>query len=229
MSEPLQSPTPIGDPGSLLFSSSVKRTTLNCRLLTSGNVQSFVDRMERLIGGRALPSSNLKRRGGKMKAEIEIINIMWEGPLTLEEAYGKNEENDKGVYQVYGDHPVYGLDVLLYIGKAQTQTFGRRLPGHGFDGWNQNIQIYLGRICIDKKATRPSDEAWRDMIDRDEKLLIHACWPAYNSQDIQSPPEGCSDLLILNWGKFRSLPEAISGYRTSKESLDDGSYRFMGP
>ena len=39
-------------------------------------------------------------------AEIEIINIKWEDPLTLKKAYDKNKKSDKGVYQVYGDHPV---------------------------------------------------------------------------------------------------------------------------
>ena len=94
-----------------------------------------------------------------MEAQIEIINIKWEGPLTLQEAYGKNEESDKGVYQVYGDHPVYGLDVLFYLGKAERQTFGQRLGTHEarFEEWDQRIQIYLGRIYTEKKA-RPLDE-----------------------------------------------------------------------
>lgn len=163
-----------------------------------------------------------------MKAQVEIINIMWEGPLTLEEAYKKNEKSDKGIYQCYGDHPVYGLDVLFYIGKAEKQTFRKRLPGHGFGGWNQNIQIYLGYIVKEKEDRQLDDKVWRDMIDRAERLLIHACWLAYNSQDIQSSPEGCDDLLILNWGKFRSLPEAISGYRTSKGSLDEWLFYQSG-
>ncbi len=145
-------------------------------------------------------------------AEIEIINIMWEGPLTLPQAYEEKNEIDCGVYQCYGDHPVYGLDVLLYIGK--TQKFGERLADHGFEGWNQAIHVYLGRISI------PITE---EKLKQIEGLLIHACWPAYNSQHIQSAPKGCNDLLILNWGNFRSLPEAISGYRTSKGSLDEGS------
>jgi len=34
---------------------------------------------------------------------------------------------EKGIYQVYGTHPVYGKDVLLYIRKTSNQTFGKRL------------------------------------------------------------------------------------------------------
>ena len=141
-------------------------------------------------------------------AKTEIIDIKWKGPLTPKQAYKKNDALDKGVYQVYGDHPVYGLNVLLYIGK--TQEFGERLGKHGFEGWNQDIQIYLGIISI---------PITKEKLKQVEGLLIHACWPAYNSQHIQSAPKGCDDLLILNWEKFRSLPEAIYGYRTSKGSL----------
>lgn len=176
-----------------------------------------------------------------MEAQVEIINIMWEGPLKLKKVYKKNGSSDRGVYQCYGYHPVYGLDVLLYIGKvtpqiakvtSQDRTFGIRLSEEGFEGWNQAIQIYLGRIISITKEEHQSsdtnDEDWRRKIDQAESLLIHACFPAYNSQGIKSPPEDCKNLLILNWGQFGSLPEAISGYRTCKGSLDEGSYRFMG-
>lgn len=164
-----------------------------------------------------------------MKAQIEIINIRWEGPLTPEEAYEKNGKTDYGVYQYYGDHPVYGLDVLLYIGMVSEQTFGERLREYDFGNWNQNIQTYLGRVCLEKKAVQPSDEVWGDMIDRVEKLLIHGCFPAFNSQGIATPPDANrhEELLILNWGNYRSLLPAISGHRVIAESLDE-SFQFMG-
>ncbi len=170
-----------------------------------------------------------------MKDQVEIINIKWEGPLTPEEAYEKNDTSDYGVYQYYGDHPVYGLDVLLEIGttsaigKTPEQTFGKRLKVHDFQHWNQNIQIYLGRICIDKKATEPSDKEWSILIDRAGKLLVYACWPASNSTGITNPLGAGrhEKLLILNWGKYRSLLPEVSGYRFTKDSLD-GSFRPIG-
>ena len=173
-----------------------------------------------------------------MKNQVEIINIMWEGPFRREDAYEKNDESsDYGVYQYYGDHPVYGLEVLLEIGttsaigKTPEQTFGERLEGRGFKHWNQDIQIYLGRICIDKKATRPSDEEWGDMIDQAGKLLVYACWPAANSKWITKPPDADrhEKLLILNWGKHRSLLPAISGYQQCHiEEYLDKFFQIMG-
>ena len=146
-------------------------------------------------------------------AQIEIINIEWEGPLTLKKAYNKKKKSDKGVYQVYGDHPVYGLDVLFYIGET-TGTFGERLENHeqDFENWEQKIEIYLGRIDTDRNAL-PSDEERISLIRRVEKLLILACWPALNCQGIKgsSNVDEVKDLLILNWGRFRSLPGAVSG------------------
>ena len=158
-------------------------------------------------------------------AEIEIINIKWEDPLTLDEAYEKNGESDYGVYQCYGDHPIYGLDVLFYIGKAQDQTFGVRLKTHdkNFGEWDQHIQIYLGRIYT-RREDRPSDEEWGILIDRAEKLLIPACWPALNCQGIGGPSNFDEDevknLLILNWGRFRKLPATVSGRQVGIGSLD---------
>ena len=152
-------------------------------------------------------------------AEIEIVNIIWNGPLTLKKAYNKKKKSDKGVYQVYGDHPVYGLDVLLYIGQT-IDTFGARLKNHDqdFENWEQEIEIYLGHIYPEKKA-RPS----AGLIDRVEKLLIPACWPALNCQGIKGPSnvDEVKDLLILNWGKFRSLLPAVSGRQVGIGSLDD--------
>ena len=166
-----------------------------------------------------------------MKDQIEIINtkiidIEWEGPLKAKEvADEKNRSIDYGVYQYYGDHPVYGLDVLLYIGQASAKTFGKEIRPDKFENWYQkNIQIYLGRICLEKEPVRSSDgawdKAWGDMIDRAMKLLIHASFPALNCKWIQTPLDADTykELLILNRGKYRSLLPVVSGYRVIEQA-----------
>ena len=60
--------------------------------------------------------------------EPTLINIEWDGPYSLEKVVQLKEPTDKGVYQIYGGHPVYGAGVLLYIGLTADQTFGERLP-----------------------------------------------------------------------------------------------------
>ena len=108
-----------------------------------------------------------------MQAQVEIINIEWEGPLTFEEAYEKNGSSDYGVYQYYGDHPVYGLDVLLYIGKLKITGSEKGSVSKISRMEAVKIQIYLGRI-IHRKGPEgwPSNEEWGRMIDQAETLLI---------------------------------------------------------
>jgi hypothetical protein len=53
----------------------------------------------------------------------KIVHIEWDGPFSIDEAKEKNGKDDYGVYQIYGNHPVYGYGASLYIGKAADQTF----------------------------------------------------------------------------------------------------------
>ncbi|HDR7669617.1 TPA: hypothetical protein QCX97_003504 [Bacillus wiedmannii] len=49
--------------------------------------------------------------------KTSLIQILWHGPYSITDLVKlKNEEIDYGIYQSYGNHPVYGNDVLLYIG-----------------------------------------------------------------------------------------------------------------
>ena len=135
-----------------------------------------------------------------MVAQIEIINIFWEGPLKPDEV--ENCTSSSGVYQHYGDHHVYGSDVLLYIG--QTKNLACR--DHDFDILcDRNIKIYFGHVK-------------EDMLTRVEKLLICANAPARNTHHVKEPLDGAEyksllNLLILNWGNYRDLLPETSGYR----------------
>ena len=43
------------------------------------------------------------------------IHIDWSGPYTYGQAVQlRNGQDDYGVYQIYGTHPIYGADVMLY-------------------------------------------------------------------------------------------------------------------
>lgn len=51
------------------------------------------------------------------RIKTSLIQILWDGPYSITDLVKlKNEEIDYGIYQIYGNHPVYGNDVLLYIG-----------------------------------------------------------------------------------------------------------------
>lgn len=138
-----------------------------------------------------------------------LINIIWEGPLTEDQARGRKEG---GFYAIYGPHNVYGVSTLLYIGKSDRGDIGARIKEHK---WGQNergteIQFYIGRFASaeDKQVADVSDV---------ERLLIYAHGPGYNSHCVTDPNaediKRLQPLRILNWRSYRSLLPEVSGRR----------------
>ena len=54
-----------------------------------------------------------------------IIHVQWQGPFSLSDLSKLSAPRDRGLYQVYGHHPVYGPCTLLYIGLTW-KTFAER-------------------------------------------------------------------------------------------------------
>ncbi|MCM3257028.1 hypothetical protein M3664_04435 [Paenibacillus lautus] len=141
------------------------------------------------------------------------VDMDWEGPFKLDELNRvDNNLKDYGIYQIYGFHPVYGSNVLMYIGLAARQTFCQRIKQEGWEANKdyKNIEVYVGRLC----GETPSDEEWETLIARVEKLLIFSHTPASNQSNIGSVPfEDLKDLHIINWGSHRSLASEVTGLR----------------
>lgn len=155
---------------------------------------------------------------------MKLIQIEWKGPYSLEELILLDDRShDYGIYQIYGKHVVYGKDVLLYIGKADFQTIGRRVLQENW--WYTNdsnhLKIYAGRLAGEKT---PQEEIWFKEIDLAEKLLINVHKPAYNSKYLTSIPDTeLQDIHILNCGDHRDLLPEVSGLRWTRK-LDDADY-----
>lgn len=161
--------------------------------------------------------------------DLVAIHINWEGPYGLKEIDNlNNEATDYGIYQVYGGHPVYGSNVLLYIGKSDQQTFGKRIKQ---ENWIYNrdyerVKIYLGRLGGYAKTT---ETKWSGLIDCSEKLLIYSHSPACNSSNINSIPEKkLQKFHIFNWGTHRDLMAEISGVRWTSYYDDISGYHIYG-
>ncbi|MGG3691771.1 hypothetical protein [Heyndrickxia ginsengihumi] len=161
--------------------------------------------------------------------KIEIIQIDWEGLYTLEELNLLiNDSQDYGIYQIYGKHLVYGKDVLLYIGKADKQTIGKRISQENWCNTNdsKHLKIYAGRLAGE---STPKEEFWSKEIDLAEKLLISVHKPAYNSKSLSLLRDSeLQDIHILNWGDHRDLLPEVSGLRwTSKlDTMVYDIYRY---
>ncbi len=142
----------------------------------------------------------------------QIIDIQWDGPHSLDAIASFNRPWDKGLYQVYAHHPVYGR-CLVYIGKTCT-TFADRIPAHKFETGSENdpekVEYYVGRL---KGEKAPDSFQWDEEIKAAEALLIHAHGPAYNSTEMMAihNEEAIKNIRVLNWGAVRSLHREVSG------------------
>jgi hypothetical protein len=146
------------------------------------------------------------------------IHIFWSGPFSLKQVKElRDDSKDYGIYQIYGHHPLYGSNVLLYIGKANQQTFGVRISQEGWDFEYDpgNIELYVGRLAGKDKVT---DDFWGELIDVAEPLLIHAHNPVFNSKYVYNiPEEKVGNYHIHNWNTFRDLFPEVSGKRYSSK------------
>jgi len=119
--------------------------------------------------------------------------------------------NNKGVYQIYGTHPIYGRNVLLYIGKTN-DTFISRISAHD-DLWIKyeydEVTIYTGTVVDEYGDGIEREEDEKILIDSAELLLLYYCAPAYNSNSLQKLGVD-EDIRLLNYGKIGSLPTEVS-------------------
>jgi hypothetical protein len=159
-----------------------------------------------------------------------IIHIKWTGPHRIDEITAMTGPADKGLYQVYAHHPIYGRS-LVYIGQTFA-SFGSRIPRENREGGSENdpksVEYYVGRLI---GAFTPSSEQWQQEIKYAESLLIHAHGPAYNSTNIEAVNEadpGVQNVRVLNWGAVRSLSREVSGLMWSSRGTEFQNRPFYG-
>jgi hypothetical protein len=150
---------------------------------------------------------------------LVIIHLNWVEYEWNDKIYEElDTEKDFGIYQVYGGHPVYGQDTLLYIGKAQDQTYSKRLKQHD-DFIDTNIKNFSKiNVSYFSKTDDVEYKNWGFYIGLVEKLLINSHIPAYNSQDVKgvlSKDDFKNNLLVLNWGDRGELLPEVSSLRYS--------------
>ena len=160
---------------------------------------------------------------------MKYIHVYWEGPFTLDQLSElQDNTKDYGIYQIYGGHPIYGSMVLIYIGKADQQTFGTRIAQ---ENWfvNRNageLKIYVGRLAGQEQ---PDGDTWSTEIALAEKLLIYSHTPACNIQFINvASDEELEEIHVLNWGSHCSLMAEVSGQRWTSKYQDQmyQEYRY---
>ncbi len=142
----------------------------------------------------------------------QIVYIEWKGPFSLSKLKGLCSEDDHGLYQIYGSHPVYGSSVLLYIGRTGVQSFGRTIHNEGWHHFDNadGLQVYLGKLLTGNEL--PSKEKGH-LIEKSYKILVYAHSPAYNAEFINTfhDDRELHGLQIINWKNYRDLLPEVSG------------------
>jgi hypothetical protein len=160
--------------------------------------------------------------------ELITIHIVWEGPLTVEEAAAANTGDDYGLYQIYGTHDVSGPDTLLYIGQADRGTFDGRIAYHYAEWarWNPSaITIYHGQLAGEASVT---NDAWGLLIDQAESVLIWKLGIPFNSARIKTHKYNKVPILVVNHGRRYRLPECVSTLSEFINS-DQVGFKVFGP
>ena len=149
--------------------------------------------------------------------EYHVIDLEWTGayPVPYNSStelyelgeYKENILNNSGFYQIYGNHPIYGRDVLLYIGetkKSETteRSFFDRMSEH-FSGkfwYFENLSIYIAPCKLDLEVHLAA-----------ESILIAAHKPALTIQHLNQAKESAQSVIVRNWGAKGSLLPECSG------------------
>jgi hypothetical protein len=166
-----------------------------------------------------------------------IVCIEWEGPHPYSSIKKDGSilsgTRDRGLYQIYVHHPIYGAGVLAYIGQTMRGTFCERVLarawGEGSENDPRNVQVYVGRLKYPQDAM-PSVEAWEADILNAERLLIHAHGPAYNATHLDHVREGDTrvrTLRVLSFGAVRALQREVSGKVWTTDAKQFENYQIF--
>ena len=148
----------------------------------------------------------------------KVYEVIWDGPFTSENiksALGENMQK-YALYSVYGSHPIYGNNILLYIGKTERGVL-TRLSEHDF--WMDQERFGLSQIFVasigefkdweQSNKTEIYDLPDSDIIDQIEKLLIYAVKPVHNEKCKKSVSL-LEEIRIFNTNNYGSLFPEIS-------------------
>jgi hypothetical protein len=139
--------------------------------------------------------------------EHRLVRVSWEGPFSVDEVRQGGLADMKGLYQVYGQHVVFGPGSLLYVGMTDRQTYKSRFKQH-YDRWLQyesDVHVRLGLV---------DDEAI-GLLASVEALTIWWHSPPYNSKNIwlyKGDP-----LRVQNWKNRGRLHAEYSSHWKPRE------------
>ena len=135
--------------------------------------------------------------------EYQEVIINWTPLMEVENLKENGLEYNNVLYQIYGDSPIYGKDVLLYIGK--TVNAESRIKTHlkGVFGRVNNLKISIGTF-----------KNFDDKLEVPESILIANHKPSFNKEYIHLVNEEATKqkIIILNHGSRGALTACCTNY-----------------
>lgn len=145
--------------------------------------------------------------------EHQLVQVHWSGPFLVRDVIEGEQAKEKGLYQIYGQHVVFGVDALLYVGMTDGQTFATRFGQH--ERWlrfESDVSVRLGII---------KDPSRMKLLADVEALTIWWHSPPYNAKSIWQYTG--SPLHIQNWGaRGRLNAEYTSNWEETKVASPEG-------
>ena len=110
-------------------------------------------------------------------AEYQEIIINWSNRQTIQtidDLAKCTDDRHNVLYQLYGDHHIYGRDTLLYIGKSVYADNRMRAHLNGIFSFVNNLSVSIGKI-----------DNYDESLEIPESILIACHKPSYNNCDKQ--------------------------------------------
>ncbi len=129
--------------------------------------------------------------------DYSVVDLFWKEAKSF-------ENNGNTIYQIYGDHLIYGKKALLYIG-ISIDYLRRQKEHEDWINYERNVESYFAEVSGDQ-----------DVLKEIETLLIFTHSPTYNSQKLLwNEDYENSKLIVRNYGlKGDLLPEISYRYWT---------------
>jgi hypothetical protein len=142
------------------------------------------------------------------KQTLEVIEVAWSGPFSSAQVRAMGTATDRGLLAIYGSHPVFGADALLYIDEARDAPFAHRLAR--VEPWLKHLPseptIYVGRLGGTDAA---SWDGWLEDILRAYRLAVFFHSPPWNTVGVNH--HGLtSATVLLNVGRRHRLALEVS-------------------
>ena len=147
---------------------------------------------------------------------MPIIHLQWHSPVAFEAVEALTSDADYGLYAIYGTHPCYGTNALIYVGRSGNESVGRAISKESMvygDLAQADLRYGIGRLT--SPGAPPRQAAVRSLL-RAHELLVAAHSPAFNSPILLTADEFVDD-DVLNWGERRDLLPEVSAARWTED------------